>query len=138
MALHWDVSEIVAREGEDYVWPRTVEGDDESRRLNGFIDCAIWATIFVGLPRITEANWTSFAARCRAWETGVGPISSSGEPLPAEVFRRCIGLKTNASEKSLTSFKKDLGDAVLREAKTRIEREIAADARRRAAAEAEA
>lgn len=124
MALHWDVSAIVAREGEDFVWPMEREGDEESRRLNGAIECVIWATIFVGMSRITEANWATFAARTRAWERGVGHLSGSGEPLPADLFRRCVGLTTNASPKSLTAFEKDLGKAVLREAKRLLEAEV--------------
>lgn len=124
MALHWNVKDIETREGVDFVWPMGPEGTEESRKLSGSLECVIWATMFVGLPRITEANWADFAARCHAWERAVGELSSSGKPLPADLIRKCIGLSTNATSKSLTTFKKDLGSAALNEACRAVDREV--------------
>jgi hypothetical protein len=129
MSLDWNVKAIIEREGDEYVWPKGVDGE---QRLRGSLECLIWATIFVGINRITEENWKEFALRLRAWEIGVGCISASNEPLEAETVRRAIGLSTNASPETPAAFKKKLAEAVMSEAKRKLDREIGADERRRA------
>lgn len=123
MALSWDVSAVVAREGEAYVWA----GD----RLSAVSEALVWASMVTGVPALTEANWLTAAARLRAWESAVGPFLRSG-PIPADEVRRHIGLTTNAARLGLAEFERKLGRAVLDPRKREVEREAAADARRRA------
>lgn len=134
MSLTWDVSTIVAREGEDYVWPRAEHADPNygikagDRRLSGVTECLIFATMFVGMNRITAANWSTFASRLRTWETVAGPISSNRQPITTEHVRRHIGLATNASAKSATAFANEIGRMITDKADKMTAREIAADA----------
>ena len=139
MALNWNVAEVSAREGEDYVWPMAPDNAADydrvpgKRYLSGTTECIIWATLFVGIPKITPANAAGFARRLRAWETLAGCISSSGEPISAETVRRHIGLSTNASPIKDAAFAKKLAELTMRKAAEQIEREerAAAEARTR-------
>lgn len=129
MSLDWNVAAIVAREGEDYIWPEA--GPDAAkydrqpgkRYLAGQTECMIWATMFVGIGRLTATNADEFAKRLRAWETVAGCISSSGEPIPAETVRRHIGLTTNASPIKPAAFAKKLAEIAQRNAAEAIARE---------------
>lgn len=122
MALNWDVSEVVAREGEAYVWA----GD----QLAAVSEALVWASMVTGVPALTEANWLTAAARLRAWESAVGPFLRSG-PIPADEVRRHIGLTTSAAPLKLADFERKVGRAVLDKRKREVEAEAAADARRR-------
>lgn len=122
MALNWDVSAVVAREGEAYVWA--------GERLAAVAEALVWASMVTGVPALTEANWLTAAARLRAWESAVGPFLRSG-PIPADDVRRHIGLTTNAAPLRLMDFERKLGRAVLDARKREVENEAAADARRR-------
>lgn len=136
MALNWNVADVEAREGEDYVWPKA--GDNAAaydkipgkRYLSGLTECIIWATMFVGIPKITPTNAPTFARRLRAWETVAGCISSRGTPITADEIRRHIGLWTNASPMKDAAFAKQLAETALRRAGDAIANE------ERAAAEA--
>lgn len=135
MALHWNIADVTAREGEDYTYPR--RGDDEdSRRLSGITECLIFATMFIGMPRITARNADEFAKRLRAWETIAGCISTSREPIEAKHVHRHIGLQTNASEMKPAAFAKKLAEVALRKAAEDVARQQRANAREEIAAKA--
>ena len=119
MALHWNVTEITAREGEAFVWPKDEHGE---QRLNGLVECVIWATMFVGLPTITDANAEEFAVRLAQWEHGLGCLSTRGTPITPDEVRRCIGLTTNASSHTRAKFHKQLAEAMERNARDRVRR----------------
>lgn len=124
MALHWNVAEITAREGEAYIWRDYGTPDAPDVKLWGHTECLIWATMFVGLNRITDENWQTFAERLRAWETAVGCLSSNGEPIPAETVKRHVGLSTNASTLTGPKFTKQLAEAGARTAREAVAREL--------------
>lgn len=123
MALHWNVKAIEAREGAAFTWPTDAHGE---QRLNGMIECVIWATMFVGIPKITEANAEDFALRLRQWENVAGCISSRSTPITAAEVRQCIGLETNASTKSKAAFKANVAQIAERNAREAIAKEAKA------------
>lgn len=110
MSLDWNVSAVAAREGDDFVWPK---GPDSEQRLNGWLECVIWGTMFTGICVLTDANIREFATRLRAWESAVGAISASRDPVPFDVITRCVGLRTNASPLSLPKFTKKLAHSAM-------------------------
>lgn len=66
----------------------------------GLTDALIWATMFVGMPRITEDNAAEFYARLHLIECLNGNLSHrAGEPyfITLEDIKRRVGLVTNAT-----------------------------------------
>jgi len=120
MSLNWNVAKITAREGQAFVWPAC--GPNDEQVLRGEIECMIWATMFVGLNKITEANAEAFAARLASWEAIAGPISASGKPLSAALVRKCVGLETNANTLTAAAFQKQLGKVALARAERAAEK----------------
>ena len=91
MALTFDLAAVIAREGADYVTSPT---DDD--RLAGTTDALIWATMIVGISRITEQNAAEFFARVAAYE-GAHRLRRFGPAVTFEDVWRHRGLATNAS-----------------------------------------
>lgn len=105
MALTWDVSAILEREGKEFVWRTGPEGD---RSLNGRIECVIYLAMFVGIGTITDQNARRFFERVRAYENAGGPLCTNREKITAREVYRCRGLRTNASHQSDAEFRKTL------------------------------
>lgn len=130
MALHWGIEKC--RDFEE------LKSDKEWV----ITEMIIFATMFIGMFRITEENYVEFATRVHAWETTFGAmITRFGENgresrriTVADVKRR-IGLHTNASTKTKAQFIKHLGTARYDES-ARAMREDAASPRAQAAAAA--
>ena len=118
MALSFDFSELA-----DPTICRKTDGT-----VSGSTECVIWATIFVGLPRITDANWRDFATRVRAYETCFGALSSSDEPLPPELIHQHIGLRTNASPMTKRAFQANLGRIALERAAAALRADLTKEA----------
>ena len=92
MALQWDITKC---DPPEFV--------DEHER-QGFFNSFIYMPMIVGIPNITESNWTEFYARVHALELLGGGfrnkvLKSGLKPIlftPAEI-KRWVGLETNAS-----------------------------------------
>lgn len=105
MALHWDITKCENSDSltTDEQWPVT-------RHI-------IWATMFVGMGRITEENIETFAKRVMAHDKVAGPFLSRWDDdgkkedyFPGfEEIRKYIGLSTNVTTISDDKFYKKLG-----------------------------
>lgn len=75
------------------------------------IEYVIWASMFVGIGHITEANVDKFIARCIIWEkvhgafvSRVGEDGKTESAFDADVIRRCIGYRANVSPLTKAQF----------------------------------
>lgn len=74
------------------------------------IEYVIWASVFVGIGHITEANVDKFIARCRIWDAVHDPFVKKhvdGEWVSAfdeAIIRRCIGYRANVTPKTKAQF----------------------------------
>lgn len=86
----------------------------------------IFATIGLGIDRITEKNWREFAIRLRIWEQVVGCFCYHDGHyfLPPQVVRQHIGLSTNASKKTRAQFFDHLASVVERRIESENEKEV--------------
>lgn len=87
-----------------------------------------FATMAVGISRITEDNWKDFYNRLNMWERCAGPMLTRGDNpfhspdnflTPLEVYMH-IGLGTNASSKTQAQFLKDCFATLVDNEKHRI------------------
>jgi hypothetical protein len=95
MALTWnyDVKDLAAIGiGED--------GDDNEWVIS---EVLIWASMGVGLGRITEKNWMDFYARLKFYESLSGSFIVGHDITPEDVYKR-IGLSTNVSDETEHKF----------------------------------
>jgi len=114
MALHWNIE---ACENVEQI----------KQELTGTLECLCFALMFTGLAKIEaegKESWREAFTRVRMWETAMGPISSSGEPLPASAFRRFVGLRTNSSPMTPRQFSAHLGKAMRRKAEDALAKEL--------------
>jgi len=92
---------------------------------DGTTQCVCFITMFYGMPIIAENGkdgWRECAKRAAMWEATYGPISTGGEPLDPLVFRRYVGLKTNASRLTEAQFGKRLLEKQRETARDAIQR----------------
>lgn len=78
---------------------------------NGVTEALIWATIPVGISRITDDNAPEFFDRCEMLADVYGaPLVADGKDrrLTFEEVKAHVGLKTNASPKTPAQFGKDI------------------------------
>lgn len=116
MALHWSVEDVANYEevcfliaGPEDVGRGVKEGD---KFLNGITRSLTFATIPVGISRITKANVNDFYSRLSAWEKLYGAACfKDGEDyfITREDIAKHVGLSTNASSKTSNEFWRDLG-----------------------------
>lgn len=115
MSLDWDVTKI--KNHKELVWR-----EDDS--INPVSEMLIFATMFVGINKITEKNWKEFLTRLwmsqriggamlrqRNKETG----EISDRPLDIQDVKDHIGLSTNASPMTRAQFFKRLASTADRE-----------------------
>jgi hypothetical protein len=135
MALTWDISKAIEREGREqfFVQDGTDSEGKPMYRLRPVTEHLIWSTIFVGIGELNDENEAEFFARLRLWEKVHGasvslPVEGSeGEfadhfTTPADV-RLHLGLTTNVFPKdSRAKFLKRLTDRVLNEGVHEFER----------------
>jgi hypothetical protein len=94
----------------------------KGRYIKPQTEAIVFATMFVGMNRITEENWNEFYARLFAWERAHGQLlfngfdEKTGQKIPyylsEEVVRQHIGLHTNASNLTAKQFAVKLLEAV--------------------------
>jgi hypothetical protein len=88
---------------------RSIVGTDGERRLNPVTQTIVFATMNVGMPRITEKNADVFFARVRLWEKLMGAGTHDAHLneilVSASDVREHIGLFTNASSMTNTQFR---------------------------------
>lgn len=106
MPLTWDSTETVL----------DLDNEDDSTLQH----VAVFATMAVGINRVTEDNCLDFYKRVNFYERlngayRFGTDTDTGETSPvmfsAEDVVRLIGLKTNASPMTLAQFRKNQWDA---------------------------
>ena len=108
MALTWDVTDI---ENHEEV---TTEMRDGVAHWHPVTDALVWATLFIGIPKITRDNWMEFWRRTMQIEQEEGSIIKTtvndvvnDRPITSEDIRRHIGLRTNASSMTSKEFDKN-------------------------------
>lgn len=137
MSLDWYVDEI--KDYKTVCWIDNGETDAEGEKLynlNPVTDALIWATMAVGMLRITEDNYEEFFTRLHMYEKGVQPFlrqwpktdeeklehGRAPRPLPITLadVRQHIGLSTNASQFSQARFHKELIARMRRQAESTV------------------
>ena len=132
MPLTWDITNI--KLPKEQTWIKNEEGKDI---LNGLTEIIIFATMFVGMPKITEKNYKGFHKRIKEFEvaTGMkgllveqrnGKEGTEGkerkERMPTlEEVRLHIGLKTNAGEQTIRKWHSNIKRIVTETATKNIE-----------------
>lgn len=101
MSLNWDITKV--------------ENLEELKKDESFyskLDVVIFDTMHVGIPRITKANAKEFYRRELMVRTALGnsynQLDEFTEFISLEFIESLAGLATNASEKTITKFNKDL------------------------------
>ena len=93
--------------------------DEESQEFNRLVllrNSVVWATLAVGFPgkewSLTEKNWREFFQRVHQWERCVGAyrVGPGNEQiyLSPEDIRLCIGINSNAGNKTAAAWKKEM------------------------------
>lgn len=117
MSLNWNIGDIENyKELHECTNPDAPE-DERLYKLNGITDALIWATMAVGMGKITESNYEAFYARLRFAEKLNGNMALKWDeeteehvPLDVEDVKRHIGLSTNVSPETKAKFiKKQVG-----------------------------
>jgi len=105
-------------------------GEDGESRMRARTDSLIWATMFLGLDRITAENCEEFYTRIRIYERLFGAIMvRTSVPTPGEAFvqtdvpctlediKQHIGLRTNADSMTPLQFDRKICERLRRETK---------------------
>lgn len=130
MSLRWNVEKVKNCDEVCFVEAAAdmpMRGVKKGERvLRVLTDALIWASLGVGLPRITEKNWRRWYARVHIIEkvTGAWRFDGDGTPVyftPDEV-RSHIGLSTNVTPETDAQWRKRHVTRWLEVAKARAER----------------
>ena len=126
MSLNWNLSRMrnrdIATDADDKLSPRT--------------EAMIWATMAVGIGRITERNAEEFARRIALFETAHGALRSNADGpiyITLDEVRLHIGLSTNVADTSRAAWDKRFARGLLEncESRTRARQQRERDADRR-------
>lgn len=127
MALHWDISKVhdyqslhnTGPNAHPKGSPEDIAGDREWEITNHLI----WMTLGIGMNGITEKNVERFYTRYVALHV------MDGQDVPEwatfDVFRRRIGLTTNATAETDLQFGKGLAKRIMDRAERRAKRLMA-------------
>jgi len=110
MALSIDYSRVADN---DFCVIPEDERDRSGRWMNPVTQALGFASMFIGIGEITEANAPEFYARLRAYELISGSLLQGPEgdrPLTPEDVQRHVGLRMNVSRESDAVFRKRLWD----------------------------
>lgn len=124
MALHFDLTGIADFDNVCF------EPDGKDRRMKPRSDSLIWASMFVGIDKITEKNYQEFYTRLSIHERLFGAmlrkasvpeevnvaVTHTDLPCTLEEVRQHIGLSTNAERMTDLQFGKRLMRRLRREA----------------------
>ena len=116
MALTWDLTKI--KPPEHYkIWidnPDPEKTEKETYVLNALSEVMIFASMFVGMPKITKTNYKEFYTRLKQFEIATGQkgllVNHNGDyrmPTREEVEWH-IGLETNATAHSKRKWSSEL------------------------------
>ena len=100
MALTWDITKV-----DNWKLKR------KSKKNKSVLDILIWATLIIGVGKITQKNYKKFFARLTAYEHLHGAFLYSGKKpyyITLQDVIMWIGLSTNASDCSASAFEKRL------------------------------
>ena len=101
MALHWDITAVA----DEYAWK---SGNvDDGGTLDPIMHGLIWATMAVGLGKITEQNAAEFGARLDLWQDIHGGFMSGPDGpfrITREDVRNRIGLRCNVSDETRAAW----------------------------------
>ena len=86
----------------------------------GITECTIWAAMICGVPVLDAKTLNRFYKRVHAWETAMGTINTTGEPITYGDLKRRLGLRTNASSMTDADWRKKLVRALDEEAQRTI------------------
>jgi hypothetical protein len=93
---------------------RTVDDGAGGKRLNPITQTIVFATMSVGMPRITEQNAREFYARVSIWEKLMGAGTHDADLNPIYIstadVRAHIGVSTNANAMTTPQFRKFVFD----------------------------
>lgn len=111
MKLDWNIGGI---KGSLALWEPNAKRTQE--RLNPVTDALVWATLVIGMNRITRRNWRRFAARVLAAQAVLDPLvlglDGDGNLRPALVtpadVERHIGLRTSAPCLTAAQFERKI------------------------------
>lgn len=103
MSLDWDVSKV-----KDFETVTTVKKQD-GEFWAPQTEALVWHSMVCGFNEISDKNWKHIWNRIRVWEKVKGPMMYQ-VPLTEEDVQKHIGMRTNASRKTLAQFTKDLMD----------------------------
>jgi hypothetical protein len=145
MSLNWSIRDIADYENACF---ETADRDNPGRGvkkgeqlMRPVTNTLIWATIPVGIGRITEANYQTFALRLRLYEQLFGAflrrrVDVNGQEvedpfddrpgrwvdrrITAAEVKAHIGLSTNASRLTTAQFKTQCWERAMREAKASV------------------
>lgn len=128
MALHFELTTVPDWETTCYT------GTGADRRMSGVTETLIFATMMIGMSRITEANVDKFSLRIAQHQAAAGPLMRGwdeaasefvGVPVTDADVRAHIGLSTNASAKTDARWKTDLLDTLTATAHADIRKQAA-------------
>lgn len=115
MSLNWLVKDIA---DQNWAWPKATElyGEDgplpigvkrDHVILNPKLESMIWATIPVGMNKITTENYEQFYQRYLKWSFVCGFVSKNEAPyFSLEDVKKAVGLSTNAASRTTAAFNK--------------------------------
>lgn len=136
MALTWDLGSIKDRN--KLCWVKSGKFDEDGKelvRLNPVTETLIWATMNIGIGRITQINAPKFYRRMFIWGKVFDPYSitilgkfpepSVEKPITFQQVKDHIGLSTNAGNETDAEWKRRLVIAMFREHSNQADREMA-------------
>lgn len=118
MSLNWNLSKVA--DHETLCWtPADANGEHHMKRVTELL---IFATMAVGMRKITERTVPIFASRPRIYEALFGAFGSGR--ITVEDIAAHVGLETNASDESDAQWRKRMMDNAWREAAGRTRRHL--------------
>lgn len=124
MALTWDLTEVIAREGIDLIW-HIEENRPSGKTLNPVTDGIIWLTLILDQPLSEEKDVDEFFLRYQIHTQAFGSMFHNYTLTYEDVWRH-RGLKTNVSRKTRAAFKTKVWNRLLTDSQTKANRSKAA------------
>ncbi len=127
MSLDWSLTKI--ENWQKLCWLPDPENAEETR-LNPVTHTLIFRAMTVGMGQITEKNYVEFYLRCKLASECFGqPLQKNGDTFDVtlEDVKAHIGLSTNVSNTTITSFMKNVKEEIeMQEKRKQIRRDAQA------------